>query len=359
MPARLDVFWVLFVAAAKMFLRNRAAVFFSVFVPLLIMVIFGVLNFGGTGSVSVGVVDEAGTEASEQLVDSLSAFGPLEIERGSADEELGRLEAGHLDMVLMVPAGFDGTRGPQLVAYTSAAQPQESLIGELLLQRAVAEVLFGGTGSVSLPLRVEQVDARGLGYIDFLVPGVIGMTTMNLGLFAVSFGFVRYKRTGMLRRLFATPTPPSYFLAAQIATRLLIALAQVLVLLAVGIFVFGLQLVGDLVTLLSVAAIGSLIFLGLGFGIAGWAKNEDQAAPVANLVSLPMLFLSGVFFPRDAMPEILRGITGYMPLTYLNDALRRVSNEGATFGDIGAELLGMAVWAVLSALIAVRLFRWE
>lgn len=359
MRFRGDVFWVLFVAAFKMFVRNRAALFFSLFIPLLIMVIFGVLNFGGPSNVSLGVADEAGTEGSEQLVGALEAFGPLDVERGSAETELDRLEGGHLDMVLIIPAGFEGTSGPQLVAYGSAAQPQQSLIGELLLQRAVSEALAGGTDPVRLPLRVEQVNARDLEYIDFLVPGVIGMTIMNLGLFAVAFGFVRYKRTGMLRRLFATPTPPAYFLAAQIATRLVIAMGQVLVLLAVGIFVFGLHLVGDIVTLLTVAAIGSVIFLAIGFAVAGWAKDEDQAAPMANLISLPMLFLSGVFFPRDAMPEVLRGITGYMPLTFLNDALRRVSNDGATFTDIGPELLGMVIWAVISFVVAIRLFRWE
>ena len=80
---------------------------------------------------------------------------------------------------------------------------------------------------------------------------------------------------------------------------------------------------------------------------------------MANLISLPMLFLSGVFFPRDAMPEILRGVTGFMPLTYLNDALRSVANEGAGLLDLGPQLLGMGVWVVISFLIALRLFRWE
>ena len=359
MAVRWQVFWALFVAAMKMFVRNRAALFFSLFVPMLIMVIFGVLNLGGPSSVSLGVVDEAGTEQSATLTVALEEFGPLDVERGSIQDELDRLEGGQLDMVLVIPDGFDGSSGAPLVAYGSAARPQEALVGELLLQRAVGEALGGGGGASTLALRVETVNARDLGYIDFLVPGVVGMTIMNLGLFAVAFGFVRYKRTGMLRRLFATPTPPGYFLAAQIASRLVIGLAQVLVLLAVGVFFFGLNLVGGLVTLLVIAAIGSLIFLAMGFAVAGWAKNEDQAAPVANLISLPMLFLSGVFFPRDAMPEVLRGVTGFMPLTYLNDALRSVANEGAGLVDVGPQLLGMGAWVAISLVIALRLFRWE
>ena len=359
MRQRWSVLWVLFVAAMKMFVRNRVALFFSLFVPMLIMVIFGVLNLGGPSNVALGLVDEAATPAATRLAGVLDAFEPLDMERGDRADELERLERGHLDMVLVIPSGFDGTASVPLVAYRSAARPQEALIGELLLQRAMSGAVAGEGGTPAVPLRVETVNARDLGYIDFLVPGVIGMTIMNLGLFAVAFGFVRYKRTGMLRRLFATPTPPGYFLAAQIASRLVIGLAQVLVLVAVGVFAFGLTLVGGVATLLAVAAIGSLIFLAIGFAVAGWAKNEDQAAPVANLISLPMLFLSGVFFPRDAMPEFLRGVTGFMPLTYLNDALRMVANDGAALTDLGPQLLGMAVWVVISFLLAVRLFRWE
>ena len=357
MGLRVGLFWALLVASIKMFVRNRTALFFSLFLPLLIMVIFGVLNFDGGTTISLGLVDEAQTDTSRRLSDALERVGPLEVERGSRDEQLERLDGGDVDMVLVIPAGFDA--GQQLVAYASAARPQEALVGELVLQRAVGEVIAGPGGGASAPVRVEQVNARDLGYIDFLVPGVIGMTVMNLGLFAVAFGFVHYKRTGILRRLFATPAPPSHFLAAMIASRLVIGIAQVLVLLAVGVFLFGLTLVGDLGTLLAIVVLGSSIFLGIGFAIAGCAKNEDQAAPVANLVSLPMLFLSGVFFPREAMPEILRGVTAYMPLTYLNEALRAVANDGSTLLELGPQLLGMAVWAVIAFLLAVRLFRWE
>ena len=208
------------------------------------------------------------------------------------------------------------------------------------------------------PVEFESVESRDLGYIDFLVPGIVGMTIMQLGIFGVAFGFVQLKRTGALRRLFATPTSPSYFLSAQVLSRLIIGLVQVAILFAVGIW-FGLQMFGDYMTLIVVVIIGSAIFLALGFGIAGWAKNEDQAAPVANLVSLPMMFLSGVFFPRDAMPEFLAAITAFLPLTYVIEALRAIVNEGATLMSLGPQMLGMAVWVVISFVIALRLFRWE
>jgi ABC-2 type transport system permease protein len=202
------------------------------------------------------------------------------------------------------------------------------------------------------------VQSRDLGYIDFLVPGIVGMTVMQLGLFGVAFGFVHLKRSGALRRLFATPTSPAYFLAAQVGSRLIIGFVQVAILFGIGIW-FGLQMFGNYLTLAVIVLLASMIFLAVGFAIAGWAKNEDQAAPVANLVSLPMMFLSGVFFPRDAMPDFLASVTQFMPLTYVNEALRAVVNEGAALTSLGPQLLGMGAWVAITFVLAVRLFSWE
>jgi ABC-2 type transport system permease protein len=363
---RLGMLWALFVASGKMFIRNRAAVFFSLFLPLIIMLIFGVLNFEGSTEIELGVVDEADNDASATFVETLGEYDYLIITTGEREAEMAALEEGDRDFVLVIPSGW--TVPPPgvatgLVAYAASGDPAQAQVAQGLFQQAVAQALYapGGGGApagFAPPVEFQSVESRDLGYIDFLVPGIVGMTIMQLGIFGVAFGFVQLKRTGALRRLFATPTSPSYFLSAQVLSRLIIGIVQVAILFAVGIW-FGLQMFGDWMTLLAVVVIGSAIFLALGFGIAGWAKNEDQAAPVANLVSLPMMFLSGVFFPREAMPDILAAITAYLPLTYVNEALRAIVNEGANLAALGPQLLGMAVWVVISFLIAVRLFRWE
>jgi ABC-2 type transport system permease protein len=363
---RLGVLWALFIASGKMFIRNRAAVFFSLFLPLLIMLIFGVLNFEGATEIQLGIVDEAENEASASFIEELGTYDYLILIEGTRDAELAELSDGDRDFVLVIPAGWTVPApgvDTGLVAYGGTADPAQAQVAQGLLQQAVAQALYapGGGGAPAAfapPVTFESVESRDLGYIDFLVPGIVGMTIMQLGIFGVAFGFVQLKRTGALRRLFATPTSPSYFLSAQVLSRVMIGLVQVAILFAVGIW-FGLQMVGDWGTLLVVVIIGSAIFLALGFGIAGWAKNEDQAAPVANLVSLPMMFLSGVFFPREAMPDFLAAITAFLPLTYVIEALRAIVNEGATMMMLGPELLGMAVWVVISFVIAVRLFRWE
>jgi ABC-2 type transport system permease protein len=363
----LGMFWALFVASVLMFVRNRAAVFFSLFLPLIIMLIFGVLNFEGATSIQLGVADEADNEASAGLIEGLAGFDYIESASGGRDSLLADLEDGDLDFVLVIPSDFAPQIGQEsgLVAYASTADPAQAQVAQGLLQQAVGQALFapgggGAPGGVfdAPPVRFESVQSRDLGYIDFLVPGIVGMTVMQLGLFGVAFGFVHLKRTGALRRLFATPTSPAYFLGAQVASRLIIAVVQVAILFGIGIW-FGLQMFGDYLTLAAVVFLGSVIFLAVGFAIAGWAKNEDQAAPVANLISLPMMFLSGVFFPRDAMPDFLAGITQYMPLTYVNEALRAVVNDGAGVASLGPQLLGMGVWAIVTFVLAIRLFNWE
>jgi len=363
---RLGVLWALFVASFKMFVRNRAAVFFSLFLPLIIMLIFGVLNFEGSTEIELGIVDEAQTDASADLIDSLGQFEYLVISTGDRDAELAELEEGNRGFVLVIPPDYEPPFGGEtgLVAYAANADPAQAQVAQGLLQQAVGTAMADSPVSIpdtprfGPPLQFESVESRDLGYIDFLVPGIVGMTIMQLGLFGVAFGFVQLKRTGALRRLFATPTSPAYFLSAQVLSRLIIGVAQVAILFGVGIW-FGLQMFGDYMTLLVIVLIGSAIFLAVGFAIAGWAKNEDQAAPVANLVSLPMMFLSGVFFPREAMPDFLANITQFMPLTYVNEALRAIVNEGAGLLSLGPQLLGMGVWVVITFVLAVVMFRWE
>ena len=356
---RLGMLWALFVASVLMFVRNRAAVFFSLFLPLIIMLIFGVLNFEGSTTIQLGLVDEANTDASRAIVSSIEGVQSLEVTTGDRDTTLASLEEGDLELALVIPSGWGENRTyPTLTAYAASSAQQDAQIGALILNSIVLRFFAGTTDLPQSMVTVEQVAARDLGYIDFLVPGIVGMTVMQLGLFGVAFGFVHLKRTGALRRLFATPTSPAYFLAAQVGSRLIIGFVQVAILFGIGIW-FGLQMIGDYATLAVIVLLASMIFLAVGFAIAGWAKNEDQAAPVANLVSLPMMFLSGVFFPRDAMPAFLANITQFMPLTYVNEALRAVVNEGAGLASLGPQLLGMGVWAVITFALAVRMFSWE
>lgn len=352
----------------RMWSRDKSALFWTFFLPLVIMVIFGLLNFGELGKVDLGIVDLAQNEASQRFVDEVGDVKALRLTVGSEADELAALEDGQRDVVLIVPANFGpstdspgGEWEPATIrALYHAGRQAESEVGLGILRSGVDEMNFALSGVDRLvTLESEAVAARDLGYIDFLMPGVIGMAIMQLGLFSVSFSFVTMKREGVLRRLLATPLSPATLLASQVVTRLLVVVAQTLILTGVAVFIFGAEFAGNFFAVLLAAGLGGAVFLALGFAVSGWARTEQQAAPLANIVSLPMMFLSGVFFSRDVLPGILLTVTDYLPLTFLVEAIRGMTIHGDSVIAQWPNFLGMAVWFVIAFIIANRTFRWE
>jgi ABC-2 type transport system permease protein len=358
------------IALTRMFLRayvrDRTALFFSLFVPLLLMVIFGNLNLGGLGKVSLAVDDQAASEASRQLIAALERIETLDIRRADTATALGQLKRTELDLLMVIPADFriaparPGQPVPTVTLYGDDARPQEVAIGTTLVDEVVTRTSFAVTGTAPvIAVRSEAVQGVRLRYVDFLVPGIIGVNVMQLAVFSVSIALVGDKRRGVLRRLMATPLRPSRYLGAQVLSRLVLGVAQVLVLIGVATALFRVTFVGGILPVLAVSLLGSLLFLTIGFTVAGWAKNENQVPAVAQLITLPQFFFSGVFFSKDAAPEAIRPITHLLPLTFLNDALREISVQGATLWDVRTQLLGLLAWTVIGFVLAVRFFRFD
>jgi ABC-2 type transport system permease protein len=185
------------------------------------------------------------------------------------------------------------------------------------------------------------------------------MTIMQSGIASVAFAFVVQRERGVLRRVMATPISRRSFLAAHVLQRLVTLIVQVLILLGVAVLMFKVSVVGSMAALLLVAVLGAAVFLCLGFAVSGIVATENAVPPVTQIVTLPQMFLSGVFFSKDAAPAFLRPVSEVLPLTFLNDALRSVSAQGATLPQIGPQLLGLVVWIAVSFFLAFRFFRLE
>ena len=350
------------VASLKMWLRDRQALFWTLFLPLLIMVILGLMNFGAFGNVDLGLVDQADNQASRRFVENLEAIEALNISHGvSLEEERQALKDGDRHMVLILPPSFQASGQPtELQILFNEGRPQEVQVGQTIIRQALDEITFSLSNTPRLfTLNAQSVDSRNLRYVDFLMPGIVAMAIMQMGLFSVAFGFVQLKQRGILRRLLATPVQPRSFLFAQVTTRLIVSLLQTGVLIAVGVIFFDVQFVGNLGAIFLLAILGGAVFVSMGFAISGWAKNEQVAAPIANIVAMPMMFLSGVFFPRDVMPAAAQSVTAYLPLTYLGDSLRSIAIDGVNLWAVRLDLVGMVVWLIISFVVATRLFRWE
>ena len=369
----MGIYGTLTLASLKMYFRNRQAIFWALFFPLLIMLIFGLLDFGRYVPPSVGVVDRADTQVSAALVQALrgSADNPvLNVQMGEPDDLREKVTKGDLDAMFIIPEGFGDTGRVSTieVAYDSRS-PQESQVAHTVLGE-VLEAVFVQVARVPpeyLPehlfqVREVEIEGHGQGYKGFLVPGVAAMALMQGGIFGVVFTLVRFRAQGVLRRLKATPINPAHFLVGQLITRLIISVLQTFILLIVGALVLGVTIgvdAGSWAMLAMFAVVGGALFISLGLAISGAATNEDVAAPVSNIIAMPMMFLSGVFFPITALPDWLASATQHLPLTYLADGMRAVAVERATFGDVIPELLGLGVWTAVMFAISARMFKWE
>jgi ABC-2 type transport system permease protein len=210
------------------------------------------------------------------------------------------------------------------------------------------------------PVHLEEqgVEGRTVDYYDFLLPGLVAMGVMNFSIIGMGVAIARFRAQRILKRITATPLRPAKFLAAQVLARLALALVQAALILAVGVFLFGGEIFGNVLWIFVLATVANLVFLNLGFAVAGRASKADAAQGIGNAVALPMMFLSGVFFPTDTLPEVLQEVVRYLPLTPLIEALRKVSIEEQSITDTGPQLLLLGGWVVVSFLLANRMFRF-
>ena len=352
--------WMLTLASMKMFFRQREAILWTLLFPLLVVVLFGFVKFNGLGKLDLGVVNEAGP-AGADLLARIRTVRTFDVTEGTRESEMALLAKGERDLVLDIPQGYTPASATVLTAYGDVeAKPQVTQLGGLVLQRVLDEAAFAGAPSLARgTVNTLPFKSRNLTYMDFLLPGILSMSIMQMGIFGVAFGFVSLKKRGILRRLWVTPLRPADFIIAQVAMRLLVLLLQMSIMIGVGVLFLNLHFIGNIALIFLLGILGGIVFLGFGFALAGISKSEDQVAPLANIITLPMLALSGVFFSRANLPSIIRGVTGVFPLTYLADGLRSVAIDGASFVQVLPEILGLVLWGVLSCGVAVRLFRWE
>jgi ABC-2 type transport system permease protein len=352
-------------AALKMFVRDRSLMFFSLFIPIFLMTIFGVMDFDRFGTVKLGVVNHSQSEASQKFVESLEKVKTFQVTRGLEDKERKALDKGERDIVLTLPNNFGqfdsrNLQAQSLTLYYNEGRSDRVGAGMIILEQMLSETNFQITNSPRLfSLEKKSVNSLNLTYIDFLVPGIVAMMIMQLGIISVAALITSFKEEGILRRLKATPVKPSVFLTSQVFTRLLLLLIQVGLVLAIGVIVFKMHLVGNPINIAALAILGGIVFLSIGFAISGIAKTRDTAIAVAQLIQMPMMFLSGVFFPREALPEILRKVTDYLPLTYLTHAMREVTTTQTSLASLQNDVLALGVWAVVGFVLAVKMFRWE
>ena len=341
--------------------RNTGFWVTSIMTAVLSMAVFGWLFNPDTQPFDLALVDEDHSQASRSLMEAFKGIDNVEVQEGSRSGEMASLQDGDLGAVVIVPEGFAddvGSGSAVLPVFYDNSNPIR--IGYVTTTvNAVVDSYNNEVMGQSSAVTVQQqaVDTQHVRFIDFLTPGMVGMTVMwvNLG---VGFLLVAWREQGILRRLGVTPLRPGSLIASQAASFSIVSLTQVTVVLLMGHFVFGVAIHGSFLWLAITVFLGVMAMLSIGYVVASLLKTVTSVNAVINLVAFPMMFLGGSYFPLDP-PAALKPVIQAIPLTHLNDALRAVVNHGGGLGDLWLSWLILAAWVVGGFGLSMRLFRWQ
>jgi len=347
------------IASTKRYVRNVSTLVFSLFIPLVLIFVFGAFTNQSASKIDIGVVDNAQNESSKQFTTILDKTGAFNIETGNQEDLTDKINSGKKDLVLIIPSEFNNSVKSDVKVLTNVNKRQEAQNATTIISQVLDSTFNYPNLSKKIDTTIETVNSKNLTAIDFLVPGLIAQSIMQLGIFGVAFAFVSQKVTGVLKRILATPIRVYDIIIAEGFARIIISFLQIAILIGVSVAAYNLKVVGNLFAVGVLALMGIIIFQSIGFAIAGYAKDENQVAPLAQVITLPMLLLSGVFFSRDIFPAWLKSITDFFPLTYLADGMREIMNNGSGLDVVGKDFIGLLVWMVISFILAYKLFRWE
>jgi ABC-type multidrug transport system permease subunit len=332
-------------ARIRGFFREPSAVFWTFAFPVLLTIALGIA-FRSRPPEPVRTAVEAGPGADAVRV-TLSAGRDVTVDVLPEGAARAALRTGRVSIVVVPGAPptfrYDPTRPESRLA--------RAVVDELL-QRAAGR-------ADPLPVADERITEPGARYVDFLVPGLVGMNIMSAGMWGIGWVIVEDRQKKLLRRMVATPMRRSEYLLSFVIVRVLFLLLEVPVLVGFGVVAFGVPLRGSVAALAAVSILGALAFAGLGLLVASRAKNTQTASGLMNLVMMPMFVLSGVFFSVENFPRSFQPLVRALPLTALNDGLRAVMNEGAGFAALWPELALLLGVSLVSFAAALRLFRWS
>lgn len=350
-------------AFGRQYLRSPIGAFFAFIFPVLLILLFGAIFTGiGSSRVSLPVQDQDGTAASHAFLALLNNSPYVSVQMVPASESLpAYIRAHSLDVALLLPAGFEqATLTKQPLNLTLYGDPSRSTYTQALSVVSADLVQTNFVINQARPvlgLSTESVASAQFGYMDYFLPGIVGMTIMTSSMFSMTSVAAEYRTRRYFKLLATTPLGKSRWLTSKIAFYFLLMAASLLVTVLVGIAAWQMHVTFTLLPLALIAA-GVVLFTSLGMLIGSVVKDPASGVAIANAVGFPMMFLSGSFFQVEAMPSYLQTVARVLPLTYLNDGLR----NAMVYGNAPLALDDLAVVSLLAVgvfVVAARLVSWK
>ena len=352
------------VANIRSFTRDRAALFWTLAFPLIFVVLFGSIFSGGNNQRSIGFADLDASPAAAQLKAAFGSIDGVKLVDGSEDDLVARMKKGEVSAVIVVPQGYATTVAAKaapaaLKVYTDPSQSSADCATRQLVGYVLSAVNQAATGQPpAVEPAFQTIQTNDLSFISYLVPSILGMSLMQVGVFA-AIPLVADRQKLILKRLQATPLRRWQLVGSNVLMRLLIAVLQTVIIVGVGSVFYHVQIAGSWPLIGALILLGSLAFIALGYVIASFASTEDAANGMTGAVQFPLMFLSGTFFPIDAMPDALKTVARILPLTYLGDGLRQVMVDGTPFAPLWFCFAFLLAWLIVMFGIAARFFRWQ
>ena len=351
-------------ASLRTTFKSPQAVFFSLFFPIVLIMIFGAL--GGKGGISVDIAFDQQSDTSNAIYQAIRYNPVFNVEKADPKELDDRLKKGRITALINIKktVGGDSKSSYDVHLKTTSASQKDVPIVESILRDVINTINAQSNPSFSSYAAVskEMIEGRKYKMIDFFLPGMLGFSLIGAAVFGVAFVLFSLRETLILKRMYTTPFKRGYIIVGASIGRILFQLTTAVVIILFGTYVYGFTLSNGWITfaeLMVLAFLGLLVFMGFGFVISSIAKNQNVIPIYANLFMFPQYFLSGTFFSKSALPEGMQPIIKFLPLTALNDAMRNVSFEGAHLTDCGPQIGILLLWIVLVYALAIKFFRWE
>jgi len=344
-------------ARVREFVRQPEAIFWVFGFPLLLAFALGIA-FRNTAPEKLPVAVESGAANAAETAAAISRSVDLQAIVMPPAEAAQSLRTGKVALVVRSVAATSAANGGASPGFDYQFDPArpESRIARL----AVDDMLQRAAGRKdAAAVREQTFTEPGARYIDFLIPGLIGLNLMGSGMWGLGFVIVQARTQKLLKRLAATPMKRWHFLLSFMLSRLVFLVLEVAAILAFAYFVFNVKIHGSLLSFMLISLIGSLAFAGIGLLVAARPRTIEGVSGLMNLAMLPMWLLSGSFFSASRFPDFLQPIIKALPLTALNDTLRAVMNDGASLGSSAVGIGILSAWGLVSFVVALKIFRWQ
>ncbi len=350
-------------ASLQSILKSPSAIVFTIAFPLIFILVFGFLGNGSGFHIRVAAAP--GSDTSGGLYSILHKVDVLKWVDGDTASINKMLKQGDIVATIdIVTRPLDAKPRYKIVLNAASTEPQKAE----QLKRILAGVVESFDPEIAkrqedlLSVEMHESKVKELKTIDFVLPGQLGFSLLASGVFGTAFVFYNLRQTLVLKRFFATPVRKDVIVISEGIARMLFQIIGSIIILAIGHFAFGYTLCHGWVTfvqMLALCCLALLVFMGFGFIISGVAKSEGAIPPFSNLITLPQFLLAGTFFSIDNFPKWLQPFCRALPLTYLNDALRRIAFEGVGFWEVRVDIILLLCWGVVVYAIAGKTFKWE